>query len=354
MRPTMVKIRPQTMLRRPSGPVRPPEPDPLVGQGQWMEQLRHEIARIAATDFAVLIEGESGSGKELVARHVHAKSARRTGPFVIIHATQIVDALHKAERFGIEERIGTSVRARIRRVDDASGGTLFLDDIADLSEPAQTRLAQVLDEMTAPRFGSHGTRARGVRLIVATDRSLRPMVEQQRFRADLYYRMSGLEIHVPPLRLRPSDIPLLAHYFLRQGTKDSAWTLSPGALDALIAHDWPGNVRQLRRVMEHAVAFSTGLSIGLADLPGTATGEYAVNLESSLVRDESMRAWGSRYARIVLDRCGNNKRRACDVLGISFHTLQSYLRYGRPAPDQTVAPPPHRRDGAGSRPALDS
>ena len=350
MQPTMVKIRPQTMPRRPSGPAPPAEPDPLVGQGQWMGQLRHEIARIAATDFAVLLEGESGSGKELVARHVHGQSARRTGPFVTIHATQIVDALQKAEPFHIAERIGTSVRPRIRRVDDASGGTLFLGDIADLSEPAQTKLVEVLDEMMVPRFGSNGTRARGVRLIAATDRSLRPMVEQQRFRADLYYRLCGLEIHMPPLRERPSDIPLLAHYFLRRGTKDAAWTLSPGALDALIAHDWPGNVRQLRRVMEHAVAFATGCCIGLVDLPGAVTGQHAVNLEPSLARDESMRAWGSRYARIVLDRCGNNKRRACDVLGISFHTLQSYLRYGRRAgPDSAPAAPLPGRGGISPR-----
>ncbi len=303
-------------------------PSPLIGRAARMTRLRDQIVRVATTDFAVLIEGESGSGKELVARQIHDRSARGGGPFVAVNCAAIVDTLVEAELFGIEDRTATGVRGRAGKFELANGGTVFLDEVGDLSAAAQAKLLRVVQELAVERVGSHCTRALDVRLIVATNRGLRTMVEKRSFRPDLFYRLSGVEIHVPPLRERRPDVPLLAEHFLRQHDEPAARSLAPCALDALTAYDWPGNVRELRRVVEHVLAFSGARRIRVQDLPPTITGDYVRNLQPSVLRDDSMRAWGSRYARIVLDRCGNNKRQACRVLGISYHTLQGYLRYG--------------------------
>ena len=293
-----------------------------------MVRLRDRIARVATTDFAVLIEGESGSGKELVARQIHDRSGRRAGPFVAVNCAAIVDTLVEAELFGIEDRTATGVRGRAGKFELANEGTVFLDEVADLSAAAQAKLLRVVQELAVERVGSHCTRTLDLRLIVATNQKLKGMVDTRRFRSDLFYRLSGVEIQVPPLRERRSDIPLLANHFLRQHEEAPERCLAPCALDALTAYDWPGNVRELRRVIEHVLAFSGSRRIQVQDLPATISGDYERNLRPSLLRDDSMRAWGSRYARIVLDRCGNNKRQACRILGISYHTLQAYLRYG--------------------------
>ena len=319
-------------------------PSPLIGRDPRMARLRHEIVRVATTDFTVLIEGESGSGKELVARQVHEQSTRRGGPFVAVNCAAIVDTLVEAELFGIEDRTATGVRGRAGKFELANEGTVFLDEVADLSGAAQAKLLRAVQELAVERVGSHATRPLDVRLVVATNQRLRSMVETRRFRSDLFYRLSGVEILVPPLRERRSDIPLLADHFLRQHRDESERCLAPCAMDALTAYDWPGNVRELRRVIEHVLAFSGARRIRVQDLPATITGDYVRNLQPSLLRDDTMRAWGSRYARIMLDRCDNNKREACRVLGISYHTLQSYLRYGGGTTDRSTPPP-----GASSR-----
>ena len=303
-------------------------PSALIGRAPRMARLHDQITRVATTDFAVLIEGESGSGKELVARQIHERSARQAGPFVAVNCAAIVETLVEAELFGIEDRTATGVRGRPGKFELANEGTVFLDEIADLSAGAQAKLLRVVQELAVERVGSHCTKVLDVRLIVATNQKLDRMVEAHRFRSDLFYRLTGVEIRVPPLRERRSDIPLLAEHFLREHDETPDRCLAPCAVDALIAYDWPGNVRELRRVIEHVLAFSGARRIRVQDLPPTITGDYVRNLQPSLLRDDSMRAWGSRYARIVLDRCGNNKRRACRVLGISYHTLQAYLRYG--------------------------
>ncbi len=318
-------------------------PSRLIGRAPRMVRLRNQIARVATTDFAVLIEGESGSGKELVARQIHEQSARQGGPFVAVNCAAIVDTLVEAELFGIEDRTATGVRGRAGKFELANEGTVFLDEVADLSAGAQAKLLRVVQELAVERVGSHCTRVLDLRLVVATNQKLDRMVEAQRFRADLFYRLSGVEIQVPPLRERRSDIPLLARHFLRQCGETPERCLAPCAVDALMAYDWPGNVRELRRVIEHVLAFSGAGRIRVQDLPVTITGDYVRHLQPSLLREDSMRAWGSRYARIVLDRCGNNKRQACRVLGISYHTLQAYLRYGDSTTDRSA-----RTSGGGS------
>ena len=309
-------------------PGQPPEPAaPLVGSSAPMRRLRQQIERVAATDFTILIEGECGSGKELVARQVHEQSRRRRGPFVAVNCAALVETLLEAELFGIEDRVATGVRARRGKFEHADQGTLFLDEVADLSPGAQAKLLRAIQELSVERVGGQGARAVDIRIVVATNQRLRRLAEEGRFRTDLYYRLAGVELNVPPLRHRREDIVALAEHFLARHDGLRRLTLSESAADALRTHDWPGNVRELQRVIERALALATEDTIGLQDLPVELTRDYAELLQPSIVRAESLRAWGSRYARLMLERCGRNKRRTCEVLGISYHTLQSYLRH---------------------------
>lgn len=298
----------------------------LMGQSELMTELRARIGRIAATSFTVLVEGESGAGKELVARELHARSPRHRGPFVALNCAAIVETLIETELFGIEERTATGVRGRRGKFELADEGTLFLDEVADLSPTAQAKLLRVLQDMSVERVGGQTPRRVDVRIVAATNRSLKALVQANLFRADLFYRLAGVELYVPPLRARREDIPLLITHFLRVygRTQD---TFTPSATEALMTHDWPGNVRQLARVLERALALATGPVITVADLPGEITREYRDLLYDMPERDDSLRAWSSRYVRLVLERAHGNKRRACEVLGISYHTLQSHLDY---------------------------
>ncbi len=299
----------------------------IVGQSAVMQDLRIQVGRVAATTFTVLVEGESGAGKELVARDIHARSARCRGPFVAVNCAAIVETLVEAELFGIEERTATGVRGRRGKFELAEGGTLFLDEVGDLSPAAQAKLLRVLQDSTVERVGAHGSRSIDTRIVAATNRSLHTMVSTGGFRPDLYYRLAGVEIMVPPLRDRREDIPLLTKHLL--STYGRGLAIGTAALEALVAFDWPGNVRQLARVVERAIA--------LTDRAGDHAGRPPRTREKRLQepapdigdRGDSLRAWSSRYVRLVLERCRGNKRRACDVLDISYHTLQAHLAYGR-------------------------
>lgn len=302
---------------------------PLIGSSVTMRSVREKLERVAQTDFAVLIEGESGTGKELVARQIHELSRRRTGPFVAVNCAAIVETLLEAELFGIEERTATGVKGRRGKFEHADGGTLFLDEISDLSLAAQAKLLRVIQDLSVERVGATGTRRVNTRIVAATNRPLAELVERGLFRTDLYYRLSGVEIQVPPLRMRREDILELAQYFLARHQEVRDLALSEGARDALSIYGFPGNVRELERLIERAVALSDGPQIQLDDLPAPVRGEHGQVLGASVAADESMRAWGSRYARLVFERHGRNKRRACRVLDISYHTLQAYLRYSR-------------------------
>jgi transcriptional regulator with PAS, ATPase and Fis domain len=300
---------------------------PLIGSTPVMQELRARVERVAVTDFTVLVEGESGTGKELVARQVHELSRRRNGPFVAVNCAAVVETLLEAELFGIEERTATGVRGRRGKFEHADGGTLFLDEVSDLSLSAQAKLLRVIQDLAVERVGGQGVRRVNTRIIAATNRPLSELTVRGLFRTDLYYRLSGVEVHVPPLRSRREDIPELARYFLDRHRHARELTLSPQAEEALNLHSWPGNVRELERLMERAVALAEHDRIELDDLPAAVRGEYEETLGPALAGNESFRRWGSRYARLVFERCGRNKRRACRVLDISYHTLQAYLRY---------------------------
>jgi transcriptional regulator with PAS, ATPase and Fis domain len=201
--------------------------------------------------------------------------------------------------------------------------------------------------------GGNGTHRVDIRIIAATNRTLSGLVEQQLFRPDLYYRLSGVDVRVPALRERQEDILELARYFLERHRTTRPLRLSAGAADALVAYHWPGNVRELERLIERAVALSQSDVIELDDLPATVRGDRLTLLGSSLQREETMRAWGCRYAHLVLDRCGGNKRKACRVLDISYHTLQAYLRHSHDPVQGRMEPDANEEQPVPSGPVLD-
>lgn len=299
---------------------------PLLGTSALMQALRERILRVARTDYRVLIEGETGAGKEIVARQIHRSSERRDGPFVAVNCAALVDSLMDAQLFGIEDRTATGVKAQRGIFEKAHGGVLFLDEVAELPMQAQAKMLRVLQEACSERLGGAGPRAIDVRVIAATNRRLEALVERGLFREDLYYRINAVQVRVPSLREHPEDIVELALAHLRVGAEGMRVSrITPEAVEALMVYDWPGNVRQLQRVLERAVTEGDGVEIRLVDLPDDVRLPYAHVVQPLGVRDDSMQAWRSRYARLVLSRCGDNKRRACRTLRISYHTLRSYI-----------------------------
>jgi len=308
------------------GASRPDGAAPLIGSTPAMAALRSRIERIAVTDFTVLLEGESGSGKELVARLIHELSPRRAGPFVAINCAALVETLLEAELFGIEERTATGVRGRRGKFEHADGGTLFLDEVSDLSVSAQAKLLRAIQDLSVERVGGQGSHSVNIRIVAATNRGLSGLVDRGLFRPDLFYRLGGVDIRVPPLRERRPDVRELATYFLARHRQARPLSLSEAAMQVLVEYDWPGNVRELERLIERAVALATSDVIEIDDLPARVRGDYGEILMPSFRRQETLRVWACRYARLVMERCKGNKRETARTLGISYHTLCSYLK----------------------------
>jgi DNA-binding NtrC family response regulator len=300
---------------------------PLIGSTPAIQALRNRIERVAQTDFTVLLEGESGVGKELVAHQIHDLSARRGGPFVAVNCAALVETLIEAELFGIEERTATGVRGRRGKFEQADGGTLFLDEVSDLTSTSQAKLLRALQDLAIERVGGQGTHRVDVRIVAATNRSLGSLVERKQFRADLFFRLSGVDIRVPTLRERRDDILELARYFLERHKARRPLRLSAAAADALLAHEWPGNVRELERLIERAVALASSDVVELEDLPEPIWRDLSEVVIPSLERNETMRVWAARYARLMVARCGGRRSEAARVLGISYHTLKGHLKH---------------------------
>jgi len=298
----------------------------LIGRSPAMDEVRNAIDRLADLDFTVLVTGESGTGKEVVARMLHTRSRRRSGPFIAVSGAALVDSLLEAELFGIEDRTATGVRGRPGKFELAEGGTFFLDEVAELSRRAQAALLRVLQDLTVERVGGHRTRRVDTRVIVATNQPLPELVARKRFRPDLFYRLSGVEIILPPLRARPSDVLELAEHFLKVHSGEHA-RLAMSTLGPLTAYDWPGNVRELERVLQRAIAWSGSAEIQPDALPAHIY--RGDNLTRSTPANESLRAWAADYVQTVLERSGGNKTLACRRLAINFHTLQRYLAMQR-------------------------
>ena len=257
---------------------------------------------------------------------MHELSRRRQGPFVAINCAALVETLLEAELFGIEDRTATGVRGRRGKFEAADGGTLFLDEVSDLSMSAQAKLLRAIQDLAVERVGGNGVHRVDIRIIAASNRSLADMVERKLFRPDLFYRLSGVDVRVPTLRERRPDILELARHFLERHRSARFLRVSREAAHALTEYDWPGNVRELERLVERVVALAQSDVIELEDLPPAVKGDYGVSLGPARGRSHTLRAWASRYVHLVVERSHGNKREACRALGISYHTLQAYLK----------------------------
>jgi DNA-binding NtrC family response regulator len=238
----------------------------VSGRSQAMADLLRTVDRVAPSDATVLITGENGTGKERIARLLHERSARASGPFVVVDCPAVPAALFESELFGTERGVATGVEARAGLLETARGGTIFLDEIGDLELALQAKLLRVLQDRTVRRVGGRVPIPLDARILAATNHDLEADVERGAFRRDLHERLKVLRLHLPPLRERPEDVPLLVEHFLaRQGAP--AARLSPAAMAVLVAHGYPGNVRELEHAVEHARWHATRGVIEPADLP---------------------------------------------------------------------------------------
>jgi DNA-binding NtrC family response regulator len=295
----------------------------LVGQSSAMEQVRQAIVRAAASPFAVLIEGESGSGKELVARAIHAASIRRSRRFCALNCAAIADDLVEADLFGHTRGAFTgAVAERLGLFEEAQGGTVFLDEVAELSARVQAKLLRTLQEGEVRRLGESIARKVDARIVAATNRPLEPEARAGRFRHDLRYRLDVLRITVPPLRERIEDLPLLVRHIwsgLAQRTGSRA-VLSTSLLAGLGSYDWPGNVRELQNVLASImVAGPPRGVIGPQCLPSHITRATAMSTRLTLA--EARRAFEERYVRSALSRAGGRAAAAARELGVSRQGL---------------------------------
>ena len=288
-----------------------------------MRQLINEIAMVAPSDATVLIHGDSGTGKELVARALHASSARCDKPLVTLNCASLNESLLESELFGHEKGAFTGAdKRREGRFVEAEGGTLFLDEIGDISPLMQVRLLRAIQEREVQRVGSNQTIAVDVRLIAATHRDLAEEVSAGRFRQDLYYRLNVVTIEMPALCQRREDIPLLAEHFLQRfaaRNRKAVKGFTPQAMDLLIHYDWPGNIRELENAIERSVVLLTGEYISERELP-MAIAATPIKTEFSgeiqpLVDVEK------EVILAALEKTGGNKTEAARQLGITRKTL---------------------------------
>jgi two-component system response regulator AtoC len=305
----------------------------IVGKSQAMQHVFRQIQTVAASKSTVLITGDSGTGKELVARAIHYRSKRKSGPFVVIDCGAIPENLQESELFGhIKGSFTGAVSTKRGLCEEANGGTLFLDEVGDLSGPSQAKLLRVLQEGTIRRLGETKTIEVDVRVIAATNKDLAELVREGRFREDLYYRLNVIPITLPLLRERREDIPLLVECFMRRyaaaATKEVR-RISPSAMEVLLSYPWPGNVRELENVIERAVLFSDGEVIQEELLPQEIClqGE-AIRLqvpEAPLRVKDTVDKMSQELERGLIERAldmtGGNRTAAARLLGISRRGL---------------------------------
>jgi DNA-binding NtrC family response regulator len=306
----------------------------IIGHTRPMHELRRTVQMLAASDASAIITGESGTGKEVVARAIHASSARRTKSFVAVNAAAIPEGLIESEVFGHEQGAFTgATRARAGCFEMAEGGTLFLDEIAEMPIALQPKLLRVLEGGRARRLGGSRDMHFDVRVLAATNRPITHAIRDGRLREDLFYRLNVFEVAIPPLRERTEDIPLLAQHFVRElGRKHQMRVegVDATALERLLAHAWPGNVRELRNVMERAVIVAREGWIESRHLPEYVQalkpgGQATLTLPSGTTLAEAER----RLILQTLERVGDNKAEAARQLGLDVKTIRNKLRsYG--------------------------
>lgn len=320
----------------------------ILGQSEVMKPILETIQQVAPTRATVLIEGESGTGKELVAKALHNLSGRPKAKLITVHCAALSPQILESELFGHEKGSFTGAQERrIGRFELADGGTLFLDEIGEIDASTQVKLLRALGEQTIERVGGNKPIQINVRLIAATNRDLAQMVSEGKFREDLYWRLRVVTIHMPPLRERKSDIPVLVEHFLKDMASANGKAFKPlgeDALPVLMNYDWPGNVRELRTAIEHGVVMSNSARVMLKHLPGYLTsGGIGFRIPAAKTKTpETAPASASKPAApssdlhlenmerhlilAALERSGNNRTEAATLLGLSRRTLQRKLK----------------------------
>ena len=302
----------------------------LVGRTPAMLEVYKKIALVSESRSTVLIYGESGTGKELVARAIHYNSPRAEQRFFAINCGALPESLLETELFGHVRGSFTGAVDNKRGIfEEADGGTVFLDEVAEMSPALQVKLLRTLEEQEVRRVGSNRPVPVDVRILAASNRNLGELVERKKFRQDLYFRLRVIEIELPPLRERTEDIPLLAEHFLKRFERERGrtFTISPQAFSVLLTYDWPGNVRELENALEAAVALNRSGTIALEDLPPKVRADFQKgrrldDFYSDLPSLDELRA---KYVRHVLRVVGDNKVKAAAILGIDRKTLYRLL-----------------------------
>jgi DNA-binding NtrC family response regulator len=310
--------------------------DNIIGQSGAIQEVKKAIARVLDSNVTVLITGESGTGKELVARAIHYNGRRKNRPFVAVNCSALPESLLESELFGHEKGAFTgATQRRIGKFEQANGGTIFLDEIGLMSPSTQAKILRVLQEREFERVGGNELVRVDVRIISATNRNLEEAMKKGEFREDLYYRISVFPIHLPPLRERKEDIPLLAAHFLKKYSEQEGKqvdSISPDALELMMAYNWPGNVRELENAIERAVVLATTHEITPKELPASvrALGEKRI-YES----DQTLSSWIEKLEeqalRQALLECEGNISETARRLGIGRATIyRKAKKYGLP------------------------
>ena len=303
----------------------------LLGQSQVMLNISKEIALIADSPARVLITGESGTGKELVARAIHHHSSR-SGPFMAVNCAALVDNLLESELFGHERGAFTGATQRKPgKFELAANGTLFLDEIGEMAQPLQAKLLRVLQDGSFERLGGTQQLHSNTRVIAATNRDIAHEIQQNRFREDLYYRLNTLQIHLPPLRERNEDIPIISAGLLQRICRNEGkpiLQLTPNALRLLQQYDWPGNIRELENILTQAIIRVRGQIIDSQHLSLDFNREPTANNDTD-IEPKSLTKMEAEHIRKVLAYCNNHKGNSCRILGISRPALDRKIeRYG--------------------------
>jgi DNA-binding NtrC family response regulator len=304
----------------------------LIGKSKEMNRVFRTIEQIAGAKTTILITGESGTGKELVAKAIHYNSPRRDKPFVPINCAAIPETLIESELFGHERGAFTDARSRqIGKFEVANGGTVFLDEIGELSQATQAKILRVLQEREIQRVGGIETVRINVRMITATNKDLEEAIRIGSFRSDLFYRINVVPIFLPPLRERREDIPLLLDHFLEklsEGNQDSTQLFTKKAFDLLLNYDWPGNVRELENVVERVVTLSTHSPVEVEDLPDEVVNNYRANflkrevLSGNIDFQKAENRFEEDIIVAALERCNYVQTQAAEVLGITRRMLK--------------------------------
>ncbi len=305
----------------------------VIGDSAAMTSLLETAQRAAASNATILITGESGTGKQVLAEFVHANSARRDGPFVYLNCVALSDDLVESTLFGHEKGAFTGAVARKQgRIELAAGGTAFLDEIGDTSVRLQTKLLHFLESGEYERVGGTRTLATDCRIVAATNRDLPKAIEEEKFRADLYYRLHVIQLEVPPLRERPEDVPLLARAFVDRFAKDQkrgAMTVADGAMQKLRAWRWPGNVRELKNVIERMVVLAPGDVIEADGLPPEISGRKGgatVPVLGDASYSDAVQAFKRSYIAQALKRTNGNQTQAAELLGMQRSFLNRLVK----------------------------